>query len=47
MFINEVTLLSSLDHPNILKLFEYFEDNNAFYIITSINKGGSLRDRIT
>lgn len=22
-----------LDHPNVIKVYEYFEDDNAFYIV--------------
>jgi len=29
VFLNEVNILSSLDHPNILKIYEYFEDADA------------------
>ena len=32
--INEISILSQLDHPNIVKMFEYFEDDKRFYIIT-------------
>jgi calcium-dependent protein kinase len=35
-----------LDHPNILKLYEYFEDEKNFYIITEMCKGGELFDKI-
>jgi calcium-dependent protein kinase len=35
-----------LDHPNILKLYEYFEDDKNMYLITEICKGGELFDRI-
>jgi len=35
-----------LDHPHILKLYEYFEDEKNFYIITEMCKGGELFDKI-
>lgn len=25
-FLNEVSIMQNMDHPNILKLYEYFED---------------------
>jgi calcium-dependent protein kinase len=35
-----------LDHPNILKLYEYFDDAKNVYLITEICKGGELFDHI-
>ena len=35
-----------MDHPNILKLYEFFEDDKNMYLITEICKGGELFDRI-
>lgn len=35
-----------MDHPNILKLYEYFEDGKYVYLITEICKGGELFDKI-
>ena len=35
-----------LDHSNILKLYEYFEDGKDVYLVTEICKGGELFDRI-
>jgi len=32
--LNEINTLRSLDHPNIVKIFEYFEDEKRFYIVT-------------
>lgn len=30
----EVSILRELDHPNILKLYELFQDNQNYYLIT-------------
>ena len=30
----ELEILRELDHPNIVKLYEYFEDGKRFYIVT-------------
>lgn len=30
------------DHPNIVKLYEYFEDERRYYIINEICNGGEL-----
>lgn len=32
--INEISILSDLDHPNIIKMYEYFQDEKRYYIIT-------------
>lgn len=42
----EITILQQLDHPNVLKLYEYFEDDKYVYLITELCKGGELFDRI-
>lgn len=35
-----------MDHPNIVKMFEYFRDENRYYIITEILSGGELFEKI-
>ena len=45
-FQNEIECLRKLDHPGIVKLFEYFEDENYVYLVTEYCKGGELFDRI-
>jgi len=45
--INEVTVLKELDHPNILKLYEFFQDSKYFYLVTELCTGGELFDKIT
>jgi len=32
--LNEINILKGIDHPNIVKIFEYFEDAKRFYIVT-------------
>jgi len=44
--ISEVQILTTLDHPYILKVFEMFEDKNKYYIVTEYLEGGELFDRI-
>lgn len=46
-FIHEIEILKKLDHPNILKLFEFYEDNKRFYLVTELCTGGELFDEIT
>ena len=45
-FKQEITILQKLDHPNVLKLYEYFEDERNVYLVTEICKGGELFDKI-
>jgi len=45
-FFNEVAVLRALDHPNILKLFEFYQDDKNYYLITEYCAGGELYDRI-
>jgi calcium-dependent protein kinase len=32
--LNEINILKGVDHPNIVKIYEYFEDAKRFYIVT-------------
>lgn len=43
---NEVYILLKLDHPNILKVYNFYEDLNHFYIVTELCTGGELFDKI-
>lgn len=40
----EFQALALVDHPHIIKLFEYYEDNMNVYFITEAYKGGTLLD---
>jgi len=39
--------MKKLDHPNILKLYETFEDSRYVYLVLDLCKGGELFDKIT
>ena len=45
-FKQEMATLKRLDHPNILKLYEVFEDSKKYFLVTEYCKGGELFDRI-
>jgi calcium-dependent protein kinase len=45
-FKQEIQIMQKLDHPNVLKLYEYFIDDKDVYLVTEICKGGELFDRI-
>lgn len=38
--------MMQLDHPNIVKLYEYFLTNKAIFIIMEYLPGGELFDKI-
>lgn len=38
--------IKNQDHPNIIKVFEFFEDDKSFYIVTELCTGGELFDRV-
>jgi calcium-dependent protein kinase len=42
----EVEILKKLIHPNIMQIFEFYEDKKNFYIITELCEGGELFDMI-
>lgn len=44
--MTEVKILQTLDHPNVIKLYEYFEDEENVYLVNELCTGGELFDRI-
>ncbi|CAD7972803.1 unnamed protein product [Amoebophrya sp. A25] len=43
----EITLMKSVDHPNILRLYETYYDGDAqVFLVTELCNGGSLFDRL-
>lgn len=42
--LQEIQILCHLDHPNIVKIFEYFINVNSLYIVTDILTGGDMFD---
>ena len=42
----EIDILKNLDHPNILRLYEVFEDKISLYLVTEYCEGGELFDAI-
>ena len=43
---NEIDVLKTLDHPNILKIFEFYSDKNSYSLITEFCSGGDLFQEI-
>ena len=44
---NEIEILKQLDHPNIVRLYEFYQDDLHIYLITEFIEGGELFDKIT
>ena len=41
-FINEIKIQMFLEHPNVVKLYGFFDDTLNFYIIMEYMEGGNL-----
>ncbi|CAE7431579.1 CPK2, partial [Symbiodinium microadriaticum] len=42
----EIEILKTMDHPNIIKLYDVFEDDKYLHLVTELCTGGELFDRI-
>ena len=42
----EIDILKTLDHPNIIRLHEVYEDHTSFYLVTELCQGGELFEAI-
>lgn len=47
MVMNEITIMKSIDHPNILKLEEIHETKNSIYLVLELLQGGELFSHIS
>ena len=39
---SEIDILSQLDHPNVVKLHEIFDDRECMYLVLEIMTGGEV-----
>jgi calcium/calmodulin-dependent protein kinase I len=46
MLRQEIKILRKLDHPNIIKFIDYFEDDKTCNIVTEYAGGGELFKRL-
>ena len=44
--MSEISILKRMDHPNILKLYEFFQDSKRYFLVTELCTGGELFERI-
>ena len=40
--LNEINILKKIDHPNIMKIFEFYNTESIYYLITEYCEGGDL-----
>ena len=40
--LNEINILKKIDHPNIIKLFEFYSNKSTYYLILEFCEGGNL-----
>ena len=43
-FTHEIEILKRLDHPNIIKFYEMYEDERRYYLAMELQNGGELFD---
>jgi calcium-dependent protein kinase len=43
---NEINILRTMDHPNILKIFEFYSNKESYSIVTELCSGGELFQEI-
>lgn len=46
-FLKEIEILIKADHPNIIRIYEFFMDDVNYYLIMEFVSGGELYDTIT
>jgi serine/threonine protein kinase len=44
--LKEVTIMRQLDHPNIIKLLDFFESRHYYFIVLELAPGGELFHQI-
>ena len=46
VLLNEINILKRLDYPHIIKIYEFYEDDKRYYVVTELCKGGELYDKL-
>ena len=44
--LNEINILRTMDHPNVLKIFEFYSNRDSYSIVTELCPGGELFQQI-
>ena len=42
MIQNEIDILKLVDHPNIVKLYDVYDDENYIYLVMELLEGGEV-----
>mmetsp|Transcript_58276 Transcript_58276/g.103486 ORF Transcript_58276/g.103486 Transcript_58276/m.103486 type:complete len:693 (-) Transcript_58276:160-2238(-) len=42
----EILIMRQIDHPHIVRLFEWYEDSSKIYLVLELLRGGTLKDVI-
>lgn len=45
-FFRQVEVLSQISHPCLVKIYEFFEDRDRFYLVMDFHRGGDLLQKI-
>jgi len=45
--LNEINILKKIDHPNIMKIFEFYSTPTTYYLILEFCEGGDLNDFVS
>ena len=43
---DEIAILKNCNHPNIINLYDSFDESQYYYLVTELMLGGELFDRI-
>jgi len=43
---DEVSILRDLQHPNIIAMYDFYEEEEFYYLVMEVMEGGELFDRI-
>jgi serine/threonine protein kinase len=43
---NELSILSEKSHPNLIRIVDLIEDNECYYVVSEVVKGGELFKRL-
>ena len=43
---NEIDILKQVDHPNIVKMHDVFEDDKYIYIVMELMQGGEVSSHV-